>query len=213
MGSVQELEAQNAIERKRLMQALLDYLNRAGVTAEIEPEPAINSLGLSVLEPVIHLQKQNLSKIRLVGMDSGSCGAAGIILRFQYEVRLEKNLPGEMMESMNATTRLIKEGKIRAFFGGKITGIQWEGQKLADVLNQDQAISSELMKCVKAWSHLEFQIEAASPEEVHILGPRFTNPGMIAELYQSGIKDEIEGCVFGYPTLEKIAKHIKAIKL
>lgn len=65
------------------------------------------------------------------------------------------------------------------------------------------------MKCVKSWSYLEFQIEALSSRDVYITGPRFSDPGRITELYKSGMKEEIQYCVFGYKILEKIAKHIK----
>jgi hypothetical protein len=207
---VRELEAKNAIERKILMQSLFDYLIQTGIKAELHQQPAVNSLGMSVLEPVIQLKERNLNRIHLVGVDSGGCGPVGNILRFQYEVHLDKELPTEKVTAMTATTKVIKEGKVMNFFGGKVVGVKWVGKALADTLNQDQSISEDLMKCVKAWSYLEFQIEAVSSSEVYITGPRFTNPGRIAELYQSGINEEIRCCIFGYTILEKIARHIKA---
>jgi hypothetical protein len=206
---VRELEAKNAIERKKLMESLFDHLSKASIKAELQQEPAINSLGMSVIEPVIHLKEQNLDIIRLVGMDSGGCGVPGNILRFQYEVHLNKELSEEQMKNIRAITKVIKEGKVMNFFGGKVVGVKWDGQKLAEILNQDQSIADDLMRCVKSWSYLEFQIEAVSPRNIYITGPRFTNPGTIAELYRSDIKEEIQCCIFGYGTLEKIAKHIK----
>jgi hypothetical protein len=193
------------------MQSLFGYLSQAGIKAELQQEPAINLFGMSVLEPVIHLKEQNLNVIRLVGMDSGGCGVPGNILRFRYEIRLDKELSAEQIKDMSATTKVIKEGKVMNFFGGKVVGVEWSGKRLAGILNQDQSIADDLMRCVKSWSYLEFQIEAASPRDIYITGPRFSNPGTIAELYKSGIKEEIQCCIFGYATLEKIAKHIKAI--
>lgn len=209
---MREVEAKNAIERMKLMQSLFDHLNRAGIKAELQKEPAFNSLGMSVLEPVIQLKEQNLNKIRLVGIDSGGCGAAGNILRFQYEVHLDKELSPQNIKNMSATTKVIKEGKVMNFFGGKVVGVKWVGQTLAETLNQDQSIANDLMRCVKSWSYLD-QIKAVSPGDVYIIGPRFTNPGTIAELYKSDIKEEIQFCILGYTTPEKIAKHIKTSSL
>ena len=206
---MRELEAKNAIERKQLMQSLFDYLSQTGIKAELQQEPATNLLGMSVLEPVIQLKEQNLNRIRLVGMDSGGCGVPGDILRFQYEIHLDKELSEEQMKDMSASTKVIKEGKVMNFFGGKVVGVKWVGQKLAEILNQDQSIADDLMKCVKSWSYMEFQIEAVSSRDVYITGPRFSDPGRITELYKSGMKEEIQCCIFGYKILEKIAKHIK----
>jgi hypothetical protein len=95
------------------------------------------------------------------------------------------------------------------FFGGKVVGIKWIGQKLAEILNENQSIADDLMKCVKSWSYLEFQIETVSSRDVYISGPRFAAVGRIAGLYRSGIKEEIQCCIFGYKTLEKIARLIR----
>ena len=213
LGSVRELEAKNAIARKQLMQALYDYLGQTGVKAELQQEPATNSLGMSVFEPVIQLKEQDLNRVRLVGMDSGGCGVPGDILRFQYEVHLDKELSAEQMKDISAATKVVKEGKVMNFFGGKVVGVKWTGQKLAEILNRDQSIADDLMKCVKSWSYMEFQIEAVSSSEVYITGPRFTDPERITELYRSGMKEEIQCCIFGYVTLKKIAKHIKTNSL
>ena len=210
LGSVRELEEKNAIERERLMQSLFDYLSQTGIKVELQKEQTTGSMGMPVLEPVIQLKGQNLEKIRFVGADCGGCGVPGNILRFQYEVRLDKGLSVEQMKNVSATTEVIKEGKVMNSFGGKVVGVKWGGQRLAEILNQDQPILDDLVRCVKSWSYLEFRIEAVSSREVLITGPQFTNPGTIAELYRSGMKEEIQCCIFGYKTVEKIAKHIKA---
>jgi hypothetical protein len=208
--SVRELEERNAVERQELMQALLENLSETGVKAGLQQEPAVNGLDEEALEPVINLEGQNVKTIRLVGIDSGGdCGLPGEILRLQYLVQREKALTPDEMKDLYTFTRIIREGKFRNFFGGKVTGIQWVGQKLATALNQDPAITDAMLRCAKSWSYLEFQIEALSPTEVSILGPRFSNPGAIAALYHSEDKEEIECCAFGYSMMEKIAGHIK----
>jgi hypothetical protein len=191
------------------MQALFEHLSETGVKAELQQEPAINCLGKEVLEPVIHLKEQSLNTIRLVGIDGGGCGVPGDSLHFQYAAKMDKELSPQEMGDMASFTRVIKEGKFMNYFGGKVSGVKWVGQKLAESLNSDPAISADLMKCVKVWSYLEFQIEAISPTEVSILGPRFGNPGLIAELYHSENKEDVQCCAFGYNTMEKIAGHIK----
>jgi hypothetical protein len=210
VGSVRELEARNAVERKELMQALFEHMNETGVKAELQQEPAINCLGKEVFEPVIQLKEQNLNTIRLVGMDGGGCGVPGDSLRFQYVVHLESKLSPQEMKNVASFTSVIRGGKVMNIFGGKVEGIKWVGQKLAETLNSDKAVTEDMMRCVKSWSYLEFQIEAVSPTEVSILGPRFSNPGAIADLYHSENKEEIQCCAFGYTTMEKIAKHIKS---
>jgi hypothetical protein len=209
VGSVRELEARNAVERKELIQAFFEHLNETSVKAELQQEPAVNCLGKEVFEPVIHLKEQNLDTIRLVGIDGGGCGVPGDGLRFQYVVHPDKNLTTQEMKDINSFTRVIKDGKVMNYFGGKVSAVKWVGQKLAETLNSDQEVSKDLMKCVKVWSHLEFQIEAVSSTEVSILGPRFGNPGMISESYHSENKEEIESCAFAYSTMENIARHIK----
>jgi hypothetical protein len=207
---VRELEARNAVERKELMQALFEHLNESGVKAEMQTEPAYNCLGKETQEPVIHLKEQNLSLIRLVGMDGSSCGVPGDSLRFQYMVHLDSKLSQPEMKNIASFTSVIRGGKILNYFGGKVEGIKWVGQKLAENLNNDKAITEDMMRCVKSWSYLEFQVEAVTPSDVSILGPRFSNPGAIADLYHSENKEEIQCCAFGYTTMEKIAKHIKS---
>jgi len=199
------------LERKELMQAMLENLNEKGVKCELKYEKAINCLGEEVLEPEISLEKQNLDKVRLVGLESGGCGVPGDILRFQYEIYPGRELSSEEMKNINSYTSLIREDKLPDHFGGKVIGIKWAGQKLAEELNQDQEVTADLMRCVKNWSHLEFQIEAVSPSQVVITGPLFSEPGIIAEMYHSEVKEEIQCCAFGYNTMEKIAGHIKHI--
>lgn len=198
-----------ASERKRLMQALYDYLSNLGIKVSQEKEPGFSFFGVSVFEPVLQLKEQSIDRIRLLSTDSGGCGIPGDILRFQYEINLNKKLSAESIININASTEPIKEGKVISIFGGKVVGIKWVGQKLAEILNQDQLITDNMMKCIKSWKHLEFNIEGIPSGDVFINGAEFTNPGMIAELYNSKANEEIPCCVFGYTTVEKIGKHIK----
>jgi hypothetical protein len=209
LSFVRELEAKSAVERKRLMQSLFDYLGKGGIKAELKQEPAINSLGMSVMESVIQLQGQNPNKISLMSLDSGGCGTAGNIFRFEYEIRMDKELTVEQMGDIRATTEIIKEGKVMNMFGGKPVGIKWTGKKLAETLNNDRSIKDDLTNCAKSWNHTEFLIEAVNPREVYIVGPPFANTEMVIELYKSEGKEQVHCCIFGYTIVDRIAKHIK----
>lgn|GEM_PF-3582408 len=206
-----ELEEKNAKERKELMHYLLDYLKRREINATIKQESSINPLGMPISESIIYLTDQNINNIRITGLGSGGCGLPGNIMRFQYEINLDKKLSSEDIKNIKASTQIIKEGKLMNLFGGEIVGIEWKGKRLANILNQDNSITDDLMRCVKSWSSLEYQIEAATPFNINIIGPRFTDPRKIAQIYKSGIKEEIECCVFGYKTVDRIAVHIKEI--
>jgi hypothetical protein len=192
------------------MGALLDYLTGSGIQAKQVMEPAENFLGDQVQEPVIQLEGQNLNKIYLMGSDAFGCNSPGDILRFQYIVSLPRSISNEEMKDMTAHTKLTRENRVEGSYGGKVTGITWEGQKLAGVLNTDREITDNLMKCAKIWSHLELQIEAYSPREICISGPRFSDPGAIADLYHSAeTREDIQHCAFGFPVVDRIAGQIK----
>ncbi|HAV10847.1 MAG TPA: hypothetical protein DCX22_04460 [Dehalococcoidia bacterium] len=193
------------------MQSLYDHLTQSGIKAELQQEPAYNSLSMSVLESVIEFHEQALNKLRLVSTDYGGCGTSENILRFQYEMYIDKGFSWDQAKDLNAITQVIKEGKIMNLFGGKPAGIKWAGKKLAETLNHDQSIIDDLMKCIKAWNYIEFQIKAVPPSDVYIIGPQFTNPEMIAKLYKHETKEDIHCCIFGYTIVEKIAKHIRTI--
>jgi hypothetical protein len=208
MSSVKELEEQNARERKILMQALSKYLKQSDIEAELKEETASNYLGMTFQESVIQIKGKNLDTIRLVGIDSGGCGVPGNVMRFQYGVRLNKEISTDLIEKIKCETKLIKEGKIIGYFGGKVVEVKWVGKELAEVLNKDSEISVDMLKCTKSWSYLEYSIETNSGE-IDILGPRFVDPQRIVQLYETEIKREVECCLFGFQTVEKIAKHIK----
>ena len=210
MSSVRELEAKCSIERKQLMQYLLNYLVQEGVIAELQQETGTTSLGVSVMEPSIVLKGTNLQKIRLTAADSFGCGP-GNFVRFQYEINLGRELSSEQIKKLNAVTRIIKEGKILKIFGGRAAEVKWVGQTLADLLNQDPSIGADLLNSAKSWGEIEVVIEASSSGDVIITGPRYSNPSMIVKLYDSEYKKEIQKGIFAYQTADKIAGHIRKV--
>jgi hypothetical protein len=206
---VEELEERNAVERQQLMRVIFKYLTGSGVKGELLKEDAPDSIGRMGPETVIKLSGQKIEKIRLAVEDAFSCGSSEIVMRFQYEVHLDKELSKEAVENTAAETQLIREGKVLSVFGGKVVGVKWNGKSLAETLNADNGIADHLLKCTRSWSHLDYRIEAGDARIILINGPRFSNPGHIAHLYESNLKEEIESCVFGFPVMEKIAEHIK----
>jgi hypothetical protein len=190
------------------MAALLDYLTRAGVATELRCEPS--GANPELPEPAIFLKGQNLSAIRLSGAGSGGCSVAGDILRFEYEVRLPEKLNPNKVAGLSVATRTTHAGKASGLPAGPVTGVKWRGGTLARALNSDPELAAELARCAMTWAYLEFEIAAASPRKAHILGPRFTNPGTIAEVYESGQRGDIENCIFGFKTMERMAGHILA---
>jgi hypothetical protein len=208
MSSVKELEIQNAAERKRLMQALFNYLHESGIEVELASETATNYLDMSFQESIIQIKNKNLNTIRLVGTDSGGCGVPGEIMQFQYEIHYDRTVSDKLAEGVKAETRLMREGKVIGIFGGQITGVKWAGNKLAEILNKDSTITEAMLKCTRSWSHLEYNIQA-SGSDVVILGPRFTDPERLMQLYETESKDDLEYCLFGFQTVEIIARHVK----
>jgi hypothetical protein len=56
---------------------------------------------------------------------------------------------------------------------------------------------------------MEITTAAISSSEVVIFGPWFTNPNTIISLYSPDRSYEEQNCVFGYPTIDKIARLIQ----
>jgi hypothetical protein len=208
MSSVKELEIQNAAESKRLMQALFNHLHESGIEVELASETATNYMGMSFEEPVIRIRHKNLDAIKLTGMGGGGCDVPGSIMQFQYEVHLSKEIPEKLIDKIYSETNLVKEGKIMGLLGGKVAKIKWNGRDLAEELNKDSAISEAMLKCTKSWNYIEFHIIAEN-SQVNILGPRFTDPERIVQLYESEFKNDVECCLFGFQTVEIIARHVK----
>jgi hypothetical protein len=213
MSSVQELEERNTYEKEILMRVYFNFLVQNGVKAELTREPATNSLEMPIQESVIHMKEHKVDRIRLAGSDGAGCGGPDSVTRFHYEINPDRELSPQQMKDINTVTDLIKEGKVLSFFGGKVVEVKWVGKSLAEALNNDKEIADNLLNCAKSWSHLDYNIGAVSPKEVYINGPRFINPGQIAQLFESNLKEEIKSCVFNYQTIEKIAGYIKDTRL
>jgi hypothetical protein len=209
LSSVRELEARNTASRNKLIQTISNYLDRSGVKTVVIHKPALDSFGVTLTESVIQLKEQRIESINLFKMDSAGCGDSGEALRFQYKLRLEKEVPIEILPDLRAQTKTIKVGKVLGLFGGTVTEVKWTGQKLADILNHDTEISQVLLKCTQLWGEMEISIAAISSSEVVIQGPWFTNPNTIMSLYSPDRSYEEQTCVFGYQTIDKIARRIQ----
>jgi hypothetical protein len=208
LSSVIELEIEAVKKRKELMGVVFKYLKEAGVEAELTSEKLNIYLNTIVDEPLIKIKGKNINTIRLIEVTSGGCDVPGYIMRFQYEIHPEKQIASESIQRLKAETRLIKEGKVIGFFGGKVSGVKWEGGKLAENLNQDLELSASMFKCLNSWAHLEFQIESSSTG-VYIAGPRFVGEEHLRKIYESKSIDELRHCLFGFMIVEKIAGRVK----
>ena len=96
MSSVLELQANNTIDRKKLMQAVLSYLGQSKIEANLIQEPVLDSAEVSIFEPVIQLKNQRIDSIRLVREAFSACGKKEP-LRFQYKMVTTKPLPADLL--------------------------------------------------------------------------------------------------------------------
>ena len=193
------------------MQTISDYLGRSGVKSAVIHKTAVDSFGEAETEAVIQLQDQRIESIRLFKMPSASCGTTGEALRFQYKLRWEKEIPGEILPRLRAQTKTIKVGKVLGLFGGRLKEVIWTGKDLAEKLNRDPQISQVLLKCTEIWGEMEITTEPVSSSEVLIYGPWFTNPNTITSLYSPGRNYDEQNCVFSYQVIDKIAGRIHEI--
>jgi hypothetical protein len=210
---VRELEARNTAGRNKLMQTISNHLERSGIATAVIQKPAMDSFGEAETETILQLQEQRIESIRLFKMASAGCGDAGEALRFEYKLRLEKEIPVEILPALRSQTKTIKVGKLLGLFGGRVKEVKWTGQELADALNRDQEISKVLLKCSEIWGEVEITITAISSSEVLIYGPWFTNPTNIISWYFSNHNDGEQNCVFDYQTIDKIASRIQEVLL
>jgi len=210
---VRELEAKYAVERKKLIQAIAHYLGHAGVQVNLRQEPASGLYGISLAESVLQLKGQRIDSIRLIRSAGSNCADGSELLRFQFEVRLEQEIPAELIPELKVRTRSIKTGKVLGIFGGKITEVKWAGDKLAEILNQDTEICETLLQCSQIWGEMELEITAEAPSEVYISGPWFVNPKTIISLYSPDRSYEEQNCVFSYKTADRIGKLVREMVL
>jgi hypothetical protein len=194
-------------ERKQLMQAVYDYLKRTGIEAELRADPAYN-LDLYLDEPIIRLQNRPINSISLYTADIFSCGISGGILRFHYMVKTPRHLESGETARFAAYTKPVKENRTMGMFGGKITSVKWEGKELASALNEDKRLNETLLRCATTTGEIDFSIEVIRRDEVHIWGPRFSDPISLSAKFISLEKGPEKGCVFCIETIDVIARHI-----
>ena len=191
------------------MKALASYLNGTGIKAAPREEITKDYYRVSLYEPVIELEGQPISKIRLVRADEASTCVSWSILRFQYEIVLSKKISKETKKRIKARTKILKSQKAIGLFGGKVAGVRWVGQDLAEKLNQDSNISELLLKCSRSRGDIELEIEPSSDLKILITAPRFTEPQQMAQMYSLGQIDERIECLFNYTTALLLAEHVK----
>lgn len=208
---MRELEARNTVKRKKLMQAICQYLSQSGVKARLVQESALDLSGIANTETAIQLQEQRIDAIYLTHMSNIGCGENGEMLRFQYRIKMKKPLPPAIIPGLRARTKTVKTGKVLGLFGGKIAAVKWNGQELADILNRDMEVSDALLNCAQIWGEMEMNISPESLSEINIAGPWFVNPDTIIALYAPGRSYPEQDCVFGYRIADKIAELIHQI--
>jgi hypothetical protein len=211
MSFVKELEEKMALERRKLLETVLDYLHSAGVDAHLSDETSTDVYGNIINEPVIRIKGRNIDNIRVTSSDFFGCGMPETISRFHYEVSLDKRLDSEMVKQLEAKIDYKRENKKLGIFGGEVTGVHWTGEELADLLNGDNDISGVLFGCCKSPGNPEFQVRLKTLNIVEIQGPRFADLWRIQEMFKRGVKEGFEECVFGFKTADRIAGHVKSV--
>jgi hypothetical protein len=198
-----------AMQRRNLLETVLDYLHSVRVDAHLIEEPEPDVFGTTINEPVIKLTGRNIDAIRVTSADYFGCSAQDSISRFHYEISLGKKVDSEMVREIGTRIEYQKENKTLGLFGGAITGIRWTGGKLADLLNNDKDISDVLLDCTKSPGNPEFQVQLKTLNTAVIMGPRFADLQRIQDMFKRGVKEGFEECVFGFKTSDKIAGHVK----
>jgi len=211
MSLVRRLEVERVVTRRRLMEKAGNYLSASGTGATLDEEPATDIMGMSTSEPVLRLNGHNFDSIRVLSSDYLSCGMAGGISRFQYEVRAGSEIGHQLDKKLKAKVKLVKENKAFGLLGGKVTGVTWTGGELADLLNSDGEISGKLADCAESRGNPDFQVIVTGPSTVTILGPSFADMDKIEELFESGAMGKHENCIFGFKICDRIAGHIREL--
>lgn len=211
MGLVRELEAKKTAARWKLLEKARDYLSGSGIKAVLADEPTTDIIGRPTTEPVLRLSRGNIDNIQLLSTDYLSCGMAGGVSRFQYEVRADKELGHELEKKLKAKIKLVKENKTLGLLGGKVTGVTWTGGELADLLNSDSEIAGKILDCVESRGNPDFKILATGPSSVSILGPSFYDAEKIDPVFESGGSEKLGDCVFGFKICDRIAGYIREL--
>ena len=198
-----------AMERRKLLEIVADYLRSVEVEAQPGEEDALDVFRNIVKEPVIRITGRNIGSIRVTSSDYFGCSMPDNISRFRYEVPLGKKLESEMIREIGARIEYERDRKKMGLFGGEVTGVRWTGGKLAGLLDGDKEISRVLLYCAKSPGNPDFEVKMKYPDTAEILGPRFADLWRIKELFERGLKEGFEECVFGFSTCDRIAGHIK----
>jgi hypothetical protein len=181
-----------------LLRTAFRYLKSLGIDANLSQVRVSNRWGMVITEPVISLKGSHIDRISLSPLLSLSCSTGGNYPGFHFRVDCNKKGPQEMKDGILAN---IKKGP---------EGPKWAGGKLADILNQDEALRQGLQVCQKAGWNIDFQIDSLPSHEIYISGASFTNPSKLYSLFLTSTleKTAIE-CGFGFQMAEKIAGHIQ----
>lgn len=190
------------------MQSVYDYLKKSGKEAELGEEQVYNQDGLLLNEQVIKMHNQPIQSLSLYVADGISCAVTGGILRFHYLIKLPGGFKTGEPGRLTAATRLVKENRVVGLFGGKITAVKWTGKELAEILNKDEELNRILLGCATTTGEIDFTIDTLGPDEVHIWGPRFSDPIRLSAQFKAmeGRKDH--ECIFCIDTIDRIARHI-----
>ena len=208
MSLVRELEEKRVAERRQLMEAMAAYLRSQHIENELIDEPGTSVFGSPITETAIQLKNSKINTIRLISNDYMTCGVSGSVSRFQYQIISSKQLGSDSVKHLSAKTKTVKDKKVLGLFGGDIVNLKWVGNGLASQLNTDSEIAGMLVKCAKSWENVEFQIQSKPPEVIEIYGPSFSDMARIQKLYDTGQKNTVENCVFGFKICDRIAIHI-----
>ena len=93
-------------------------------------------------------------------------------------------------------------------FGGKISAVNWVGRDLAAALNRDEELNRELLGCATTTGEIDFTIDTIRPDEVHIWGPRFSDPLGLSTRFKAMDNRQEHVCIFCINTIERIAGNI-----
>ena len=211
MSLVIELEEKQKRVCRQLLTTMVSYLKKIGIenASLADSEEEIYGAGGIYREPIIKLQGQNIDTIRIHSVDSLTCGYGCVSSRFQYEI-VNKNVSYKEDQKLSAKTKAIRKN-ILGIPAGEITDIKWSGNELAQILNNDQSISTILNKCNKSWKNMEFEVRVVPSQMIQIRSPEFTDMNYIQRLYSTEHKEPLEDCIFGFNIASKIAGHIKGL--
>lgn len=194
----------------RLLKALAGYLKEKGIETKLLPRSVEGNSTGSPNEPALALDGQTISKIRVVSAPYDLCDDMGNLYRFQYEIALDHRLSRHDIKQIKSRLNLIRERNILGIATGDITGVKWEGQKLAEELNSDTNLTSTLLDCAKSTEYSEIEVEVLNPTTVEISGPWFSEapPFLQSDKSLSNAVLEDKDKLHDFEIYQKIARRI-----